>query len=50
LHDYIKLREDKYSEDIIGVRNFAENTSLDTSGCVSAVKEIEQKELLALSS
>jgi hypothetical protein len=29
LNDYIKLREDKYAEDIIGVRNFAEDTSLD---------------------
>jgi hypothetical protein len=50
LNDYIRLREVKYAKEIIGVRKFRENTSLDPSECVSAVKKIEQKELLALSS
>lgn len=49
LHDYIKLREDKYTEDIIRVRNFAENTSPDINDCIHVLREIEKKELLGLS-
>jgi hypothetical protein len=45
----IKIREDKYAEDIVKVRNFAENTSPDKNEYIQALIEIEQKELLALS-
>ena len=48
LHDYIKVREDKYAEDIIGVRNFVEDTSLDINECISTIREIEQTELLSV--
>jgi hypothetical protein len=50
LQDYIGLRETKYPEYIIAVRNFAENTSLDPSGCISAIEEIECRELSGLCS
>jgi hypothetical protein len=43
LPDYIGLREVKYPEFIIPVKNFAEGTSLDKSGCISAVSEIERE-------
>jgi hypothetical protein len=49
LHDYVSLRERNYSEDIVPVKEFVENPSVDRNEYVSAVKVIEQKELLALS-
>ena len=48
INDYIKLREEQYSDKISVVRKFAENTSLYTNDCISVVKEIERKELLGL--
>jgi hypothetical protein len=49
-YEYIKKRGDKYPEDISEVKKFAENTSLEVIGCLSAVREIEQKEMLSISS
>jgi hypothetical protein len=48
--DYIRLRQSKYPKDIVAVRNFANDTSRDTNDFISAVKEIERKELLGLCS
>lgn len=50
INDYIKLREDQYSDEILTIRKFAEKASTDINECISAVKKIEHKELLGLCS